>query len=77
MIFASDWEMQEDSSFRATISIQQKYRKEGLDGRVVYSDLTTKNVEVIAQVYKKFVEGHFENWWDVFLGDIGVSSSSK
>lgn len=76
MIFASDWEMQPDSSYRATISIQQTYRKE-LDGRVVYSDVTNKNVEVIAQAYDKFVEGKFEKWWDVFLGDIGVTSSSK
>lgn len=76
MIFASDWEMQPDSSYRATISIQQTYRKE-LDGRVVYSDVTNKNVEVIAQAYDKFVEGRFEKWWDVFLGDIGVTSSSK
>ena len=44
---------------------------------MVYSDVTNKNVEVIAQAYDKFVEGKFEKWWDVFLGDIGVTSSSK
>lgn len=76
MVFASDWEMQEDSSFRATISIQQTYVKE-LDGRVVYSDVTNKNIDVIAQVYDKFVDGKFEQWWDVYLGDIGVSSLVK
>jgi len=73
MVFASDWEMQEDSSYRATISIQQTYVKE-LDGRVVYSDVTNKNIDVIAQVYDKFENGRFEKWWDVFLGDIGVNN---
>ena len=76
MVFASDWEMQEDSSYRATISIQQTYVKE-LDGRVVYSDVTNKNIDVIAQVYDKFENGRFEKWWDVFLGDIGVTNSTK
>lgn len=76
MVFASDWEMQDDSSFRATISIQQTYVKE-LDGRIVYSDVTYKNIDVIAQVYDKVVDGRFEQWWDVYLGDIGVTSMTK
>lgn len=76
LTFASDWELQEDSSYRATISIQQRYVKE-IDGRVVYSDVTNKNVEVIISANNKFVDGRFEKWWDVFLGDIGVTSSFK
>lgn len=76
LTFASDWELQEDSSYRATISIQQRYIKE-VDGRVVYSDVTNKNVEVIISANNKFVDGRFEKWWDVYLGDIGVTSSFK
>ena len=77
IVFASDWEMQDDSSYMATISIQQRYQREGADGRLVYSDVTNKNVEVIAKAYDKFVEGKFQKWWDVFLGDIGVTSTNK
>jgi hypothetical protein len=76
LAFASDWEMQEDSSYRATISIQQRYIKE-VDGHVVYSDVTNKNIDVIISAHDKFVDGRFEKWWDVFLGDIGVTSSFK
>lgn len=75
-VFASDWELQPDSSYRAIISIQQRYKKE-IDGRVVYTDVTNKNIEVILKAHDKFVDGKFEKWWDVFLGDIGVSSTYK
>ncbi len=74
MNYASDFEEQVDGSWTAVISIQQQFTGY-IDGQVTYSDVTNKNVTVTIRPYDKFTEEGYKKFWDVFLGDIGVSST--
>jgi hypothetical protein len=72
--YTSDFEEQPDGSYVAVISVQQQFT--GIvDGVETYSDVTNKNVTVTLRSYEKFTDGGFKKLWDVFLGDIGVSST--
>lgn len=72
--FASDFELQPDGSYQAVISVQQQFTGY-VDGQETYSDVTNKNITVTIRSYEKFTDGGFKKLWDVFLGDIGVSST--
>ncbi len=72
--YTSDFEEQPDGSYVAVISIQQRF-KGMVDGVETYSDVTNKNITVTIRSYEKFDDGGFKKLWDVFLGDIGVSST--
>lgn len=72
--YASDFEEQPDGSYVAVISVQQQFTG-FVDGIETYSDVTNKNVTVTLRSYEKFTDGGFRKLWDVFLGDIGVSST--
>jgi hypothetical protein len=72
--YASEFELQPDGSYRATISVQQTFSGK-VDGVVTYGDITNKNVTVTLRQYEKLTDKGFQKRWDVFLGDIGVAST--
>ena len=60
-----------DGNFYGVVTLQQKF--EGfIDDKLVYTDVTKKNMEVILKTYDKYVVGEKQTLWDVYLGDIGV-----
>ncbi|MBT34448.1 MAG: hypothetical protein CMO01_32695 [Thalassobius sp.] len=61
----------EDGNYYGIVTLQQKF--EGfIDGSLVYTDVTKKNMTVILKTYDKYVVGEKQTLWDVYLGDIGV-----
>ncbi len=74
MKYASEFELQPDGSYRAVISLQQRFTGI-IDGKLFYSDVTNKNVTITLRTYEKVTEGRTERLWDVFLGDIGVTAT--
>lgn len=63
-----------DGFYYGVISLQQKFSG-FIDNKLVYSDVTRKNVEVQLRTYKKEVEGETVELWDVFLNNVGISAS--
>lgn len=63
-----------DGFYYGVISLQQKFTG-FIDNKLVYSDVTKKNVEVVLKTYKKEVEGESVELWDVFLNNVGISAS--
>lgn len=63
-----------DGFYYGVISLQQKFSG-FLDNKLVYSDVTRKNVEVVLKTYKKEVDGETVELWDVFLNNVGISAS--
>jgi hypothetical protein len=63
-----------DGFYYGVISLQQKFSG-FIDNKLVYSDVTKKNVEVQLKTYKKEVEGESVELWDVFLNNVGISAS--
>lgn len=60
-----------DGNYYGVVTLQQTF--EGfIDGKVVYKDVTKKNITIILKAYKKEVEGEAKELWDVFLSDVGV-----
>ncbi len=63
-----------DGFYYGVISLQQKFSG-FIDNKMVYSDVTKKNVEVVLKTYKKEVEGESVELWDVFLNNVGISAN--
>jgi hypothetical protein len=74
--YVSNLKKGDDGNYHGTISYQQEF-KGYKDGKVVYSDITEKNVEVILKTYMKNVDGESKLLWDVFLEDIGVEQDRQ
>ncbi|MEO6720596.1 MAG: hypothetical protein ABIN67_09515 [Ferruginibacter sp.] len=60
-----------DGNYYGVISFEQTFRGY-IDNRMVYGDVTRKNIEIILIEYKKSVEGKTKSSWDVLLSDIGI-----
>jgi hypothetical protein len=60
-----------DGRYRGVITFEQTFTG-FVEDKIVYSDKTTKNVEVVLTTYKKSVEGKSKTIWDVLLSDIRV-----
>jgi len=63
-----------DGFYYGIISLQQKFSG-FIDNKLVYSDVTKKNIEVQLKTYKKEVEGESVDLWDIFLNNVGISAS--
>jgi len=60
-----------DGNYYGVVTFEQTF--EGLiENKVVYKDVTKKNVEVVVKAYSKAVDGETKEVWDAFLSDIGV-----
>ena len=60
-----------DGNYYGVISFEQTF-KGYIDNKMVYGDVTRKNIEIILIEYKKSVEGKTRSSWDVLLSDIGI-----
>ena len=69
--YVSDLKKGVDGNYYGVITLQQRF-KGFIDNRVVYGDLTEKNIEVMVMPYEKETDGVKEQMWDVFLSDVGV-----
>ncbi|GHB29420.1 hypothetical protein [Mongoliitalea lutea] len=69
--YVSNFRKAPDGNYYGTVSVQQTFRGYK-DNQVVYSDVTTKDVEVVIKGMEKSVQGQIEMVWDVLLSDIGV-----
>lgn len=69
--YVSDLKKGVDGNYYGIITIQQRF-KGFIDNKVVYSDITEKNIEVQVVGYQKETDGVQEQKWDVFLSDVGV-----
>lgn len=63
-----------DGKYYGVIAAQQLF-KGYLDNKVVYQDITEKDVEVVLTRYEVFDEGEKQQKWDVFLSNIGVQQT--
>lgn len=59
-----------DGKYYATISVGQKFKATGRDGKLIYGDIINKNVVVIVEPIES-ATGDVE--WMVYLGDIKVT----
>ncbi len=69
--YVSDLKKGIDGNYYGVITLQQRF-KGYKDNRVVYGDLTEKNIEVKVVAYQKETDGVKQQKWDVFLSDVGV-----
>lgn len=69
--YVSDLKKGIDENYYGVITLQQRFQG-FMDNKVVYGDLTEKNVEVMMVPYQKETDGVVQEEWDVFLSDVGV-----
>ena len=74
--YASDFRKGPDGNYYGVVSFVQTFK--GLvDGKIIYGDVTQRNVTVILKLYEKAVDGETKKLWDVFLADIGIQETRK
>lgn len=74
--YASDFRKGPDGNYYGVVSFVQTFK--GLvDGKIIYGDVTQRNVTVILKLYEKAVDGETKKMWDVFLADIGIQETRK
>ncbi|MCU0353934.1 MAG: hypothetical protein MUD08_09415 [Cytophagales bacterium] len=74
--YATDFRKGPDGNYYGVVSFVQTFK--GLvDGKVVYGDVTQRNVTVILKLYEKAVDGETKKLWDVFLADVGIEETRK
>ncbi len=66
----------QDGKWYGVIAARQLFRGY-IDNKIVYQDVTDKNMEVVLQRYEVFDEGERKQKWDVFLSDIGVQQTRE
>jgi hypothetical protein len=60
-----------DGTYRGIITVDQTFTG-FIENKVVYSDMTRKNIEVVLKTYSVSEEGKSQTRWDVLLSDIKV-----
>jgi hypothetical protein len=65
-----------DGNYYGTITFEQTFRGY-IENKLVYGDVTRKNVEVILKTYNRNVEGKSVPTWDVFLSQIKVVTTKS
>ncbi|WP_313993205.1 hypothetical protein [Xanthocytophaga flava] len=74
--YASEFIKGPDGNYYGVVSFVQTF-KGFVDGKVVYGDITQRNITVILKLYEKVVEGQGKKMWDVFLADVGIIETRK
>lgn len=74
--FVSRFRKGEDGKYYGMLAAQQLFRGY-LDNKVVYQDVTEKNIEVVLARYEVFDAGVKKQKWDVFLSDISVQQTRE
>ena len=74
--YISDLEPQPDGKFVGVITIYQRFEGTTDDG-LTYKDTTKKDITIYVERKKTQISGRTIQFWDVMLGDIRVTETSK
>ncbi|MGI4863789.1 MAG: hypothetical protein ACRYFZ_07670 [Janthinobacterium lividum] len=74
--YASKFKKGTDGNYYGVVTFVQTFRG-FVDNKVVYGDVTKRNVTVVLKPYEKAVNGEYVAAWDVFLDDVGVVETKK
>jgi hypothetical protein len=74
--YISDLERQPDGRYVGVVTIYQRFEGESDDG-MKYKDTTKKDITIYVDRKKTQVSGRIIEFWDVLLGDIRVTETSK
>lgn len=74
--YISDLERQPDGKYVGVVTIYQRFEGESDDG-LKYKDTTKKDITIYVERKKTQVSGRIIEFWDVLLGDIRVTETSK
>ncbi|UOQ96715.1 hypothetical protein MUN81_15880 [Hymenobacter sp. 5317J-9] len=74
--YASKFKKGADGNYYGVVTFVQTFRG-FVDDKVVYGDVTKRNVTVVLKPYEKAVDGEYVAAWDVFLDDVGVVETKK
>lgn len=74
--YISDLVRQPDGRYVGVITIYQRFTGENEDG-MKYVDMTKKDITVYVERKKTQIHGRIIGFWDVLLGDIRVTETSK
>ncbi|MBJ6110401.1 hypothetical protein JAO73_15360 [Hymenobacter sp. BT523] len=74
--YASKFKKGADGNYYGVVTFVQTFRG-FVDDKVVYGDVTKRNVTVVLKPYEKAVNGESVAAWDVFLDDVGVVETKK
>ena len=66
----------QDGRYYGMIAAQQLFRGY-LDNKIVYQDVTEKNIEIVLAQYDVFDEGVKKKKWDVLLSNVGVKQTRE
>ena len=74
--YISDLERQPDGRYVGVVTIYQKFEGSSEDG-LKYKDTTKKDITIYVERKKTQISGRTIEFWDVVLGDIRVTETSK
>lgn len=74
--YASKFKKGADGNYYGVVTFVQTFRG-FVDNKLVYGDVTKRNVTVVLKPYEKAVNGEYVAAWDVFLDDVGVVETKK
>ncbi|MBK5278941.1 MAG: hypothetical protein JJE09_08770 [Bacteroidia bacterium] len=74
--YISDLERQPDGRYVGVVTIYQRFEGVSDDG-LKYKDTTKKDITIYVERKKTQVSGRIIEFWDVLLGDIRVTETSK
>jgi hypothetical protein len=74
--YISDLERQPDGRYVGVVTIYQHFEGES-EGGLKYKDTTKKDITIYVERKKTQMQGKIVEFWDVLLGDIRVTETSK
>jgi hypothetical protein len=74
--YISDLERQPDGKYVGVITIYQRFEGISDDG-LTYKDTTKKDITIYVEKKKTQIRGRIIEFWDVLLGDIRVTETTK
>lgn len=74
--YISDLEKQPDGRYVGVVTVYQRFEGESDDG-LKYKDTTKKDITIYVDRKKTQIQGRTVEFWDVLLGDIRVTETSK
>ena len=75
--YISDLERQPDGRYVGVVTIYQRFEGTTEDGLMKYKDTTKKDITIYVERKKTQIAGRTVEFWDVLLGDIGVTETSS
>src|SRR5882672_888491 len=74
--YISDLERQPDGRYVGVVTIYQRFEGES-EGGLKYKDTTKKDITIYVEKKQTQIQGKIVEFWDVLLGDIRVTETSK